>query len=134
HKRVDARIRRGPGIHTPQHWGYGFRVRGFQPRPGMTRKSDPIISQPSVIAPVLCRGAGDACLLTFALPVREAERRETRRLARPPERLAKPPDTLARRAAPACDRGSAPLGAPPAAVSVPRRRASRRRTERSSRP
>ena len=29
--------RRGPGIHTPQRWGYGFRARGFQLRPGMTK-------------------------------------------------------------------------------------------------
>src|SRR5664280_2978949 len=26
----------GPGIHTPQHWGYGCRARGLRPRPGMT--------------------------------------------------------------------------------------------------
>ena len=50
---------------------------------------------------------------------RGAERRETRRLARPPERLGvKPPETLARRLLSPCDRGKAPPGAPLAAISV----------------
>src|SRR5690242_16640869 len=68
--------------------------------------------------PLLFVEARDTPVLHLrASPLRGAERRETRRLARPPERLAKPPDTLARRVAPACDRGSAPLGALLAASS-----------------
>src|SRR3972149_8985380 len=26
----------GPGIHTPQRWGFGFRARSLRSRPGMT--------------------------------------------------------------------------------------------------
>src|SRR6185312_8236214 len=47
-------------------------------------------------SPLLFDGAGCAGLFLGPLS-REAERRETRKLARLPERLAKPPDTLARR-------------------------------------
>src|SRR6185437_7197449 len=60
----------------------------------------------SVIAPVLCRGAGDACLPPFALPFegsgapRNAEACEASDGR--PAKAAR--DTLARRAAPACEK------------------------------
>ena len=74
---------------------------------------------------------GTPVFLAFALPpLREAERRETRRLCAASDWAAGEAarDTLARRVAPACDRGSAPLGAPPAAFSGTGRAFGGRRT------
>jgi hypothetical protein len=60
---------------------------------------------------------------TFALPIKgSGAPRNAEALRKPPmggRRSAR--DTLARRAAPACDRGSAPLGAPPRRLPAPGR-------------
>ena len=69
--------------------------------------------------PCYLRGPGQAVRPIRPAIMRGAERRQTRRCARPPERLAQPPDTLAKRVLSACDRGEAPPGAPLAAIYVP---------------
>ena len=65
--------------------------------------------------------APELCAFFRAPQTRGAERRETRERAKLPEWRAKPLGTLARRAASSCDRGSAPLGAPPRHFSAPDR-------------